>query len=657
MDHRTPEPFPSLANSATRLASKYALNSKNVVSSAYWKVPDAKSHLTSVACHDEDPLVAVASGSRDSNLFIYEANAPQDDRYIPNTNDGYHIYPTSLGNDEEGHYSTSRLGRSGGHKRSVSEGTGLTAAKKFEKHASPVLTHHQTISLGGIHSMAWVSSRNKLGSHGNILATGHNSGLVHLVLLPDPYANNGPAEIVHRFNHARHLSSDKVVSSRIRTLNLTTPEWTCCSGTCLMSLFSEHIFMWDPNRADKPMVVQRARRTRSFNLSPLRNGIVSLATDRGVSIMDIRYKSPVILAPPNSNEGLVSLAKWSSLDENRLASVHDQTTIKVWDIRTGSPLVTLDGHYDKINAIEWSKASANEFYSASSDGTIRIWDINKYTDAQSSTSNTNTSSSPSSSSEETPAVRLRRHRRACSEADTSLEWLPSQKWRLYRQRLARENSIPSYNYFLDNQNPQSPCTTIFSNNKEFIGLSNVNMPVHSGVGAHTKPHLVSIDNNGFFGIHTKIAPEALLPADTSNVQEELEMEINSLCQSPIAKDAGKLRSRTSQDSLASKSSSSAGGESPSLDAEMEDSRSETSSSASSSAPASPRSNPRRDSAEDERSVHIFREHSPTSRHHHVAAAVGKTRPLLVNKKLPELPFSLDSLRLDIMNDGAENCPV
>lgn len=73
-------------------------------------------------------------------------------------------------------------------------------------------------------------------------------------------------------------------------------------------------------------------------------------------------QNPPSLAPPNANEGIVSLVKWSPLDENRVASVHDQTIIKIWDIRGGSPLMTLDGHYDKINSIDWSLTNENEFF-------------------------------------------------------------------------------------------------------------------------------------------------------------------------------------------------------------------------------------------------------------------------------------------------------
>lgn len=527
---------------AQELSSKYALSSRNVVSSAYWKVPDNKAHLTAVACHDTDPLVALASGTKESNLFIYEVNGPQDDRQFPARSDGYHNYPSNFGDDENSIvdlYTTSapKKRTTKGHLRSVS-GTSFgstSTASLTGSNNSPILTHHQTISLGGIHSLAWVSPKHRMGSYGNVLATGHNSGLAHLILLPDPYANNGPAEILSRFNHTRHVSRSHISSSRIRHLQLTGDAWKCCPQSTIVSMFSEHIFMWDPTRSDKPIVVQRTRHAKAHHISPKRNGIISLATERGISIMDLRYKRPSALAPPNENDGQVSLVKWSSVDENRVASVHDQTCIKVWDIRAGSPLVTLDGHYDDINSIEWSPENKEEFYSASSDGTVRMWDIQKCTDSKKNMRRVGTEAELKRSVSVGGGL----------STDNGEDWLSSKSWRLYRQRLARENQLPSYNYFLDNQNPESPCTTIFSNNREFLALSSVQMPVHSGAGAASNPQLVSIDNSGFFGIHSKVAAPA---------QEE-EYAPMDKTDSPYM--AGKDTSaRNSVDSLASMSSKS-----------------------------------------------------------------------------------------------------
>lgn len=556
------------ADPAVSLSNKYSLNPRNVISSAYWKVPDPKINLTSIACHESEPFVAVASAARDSNLFIYEVEPPkpntrslEPENYFSNsaaTNTNVEREDDVRGNNEEedvSYYSSTASHRSPAiyakkrmsatrlprkyHKRSVSENATATTAGAFDftswpddkgaapaasssksagssaasadQEASPILTHHQTISLGGIYSLAWVPRKLTRGAFGNVLATGHTAGLLNLVLLPDPYTNNGPAEIVTRFNHTLHVPTERQTSSRVRTINIAPESWSCTPNAAVISMFSEHLFVWDPERHTAPILMQRTKRARALHTAPNRNGIVALATDRGISVMDMRFKRPVALAPPHDNDGFVSHVRWAALDDNKVASVHDSTLIKIWDIRTGSPLVCLEGHYDKINAIEWSTTvgQPEELYSASSDGTVRLWDINKCTDM----GDDDTMAEYGSQVSQTPALATatenkKGHRRTRSEQDAGLDWLPSKSWRLYRQRLARENTLPSYNYFLDNQNPYSPCTTIFSNNKEFLGLAMVNMHTSAGTSEPKRPHLVSIDNDGFFGVHTKVAGKA-----------------------------------------------------------------------------------------------------------------------------------------------------
>ncbi|KAF5102336.1 hypothetical protein D0Z03_000431 [Geotrichum reessii] len=558
------------ADPAFSLSNKYSLNPRNVVSSAYWKVPDPKINLTAISCHESEPFVAVSSAARDSNLFIYEIEPPkpnthslQPENYFNSTaaagdyedNDSdtqFHsdkdvsYYRNSVPHRSPAIYAKKRISSYQNshkhHKRSVSENATAATAGAFDftswpddkgaefaatsadQKSSPILTHHQTISLGGIYSLAWVPAQQTRGAFGNVLATGHAAGLLHLVLLPDPYTNNGPAEILARFNHTRHVPVERQTSSRVRTINIAPTSWSCTPDAAVISMFSEHLFVWDPARRGAPILMHRAKRARAFHAAPQRNGIVALATDRGISIMDMRFKRPVALAPPHDNGGFVSHVRWAPLDENKVASVHDDSLIKIWDIRTGSPLVCLEGHYDKINDIEWSSAvgQPEELYSASSDGTVRLWDIKKCTNINDANLGSKymkgtvlqQPSAPLSATSATAAPK-NSHRRTRSEQDAGLDWLPSKSWRLYRQRLARENSLPSYNYFLDNQNPYSPCTTIFSNNKEFLGLATVKMPTGTDarVGASTRPHLVSIDNDGFFGVHTKVSCKPSLVDD------------------------------------------------------------------------------------------------------------------------------------------------
>lgn len=497
-------------NQGLTLDKKYNLASKHVISSAYWKVPDPEKNLTSVACNESGSLIAVGSASRNSNLFIYEVAAPQqlfscplpvpsnaalcEKAQDPTFELSQNKYKTS--GSQKGTHGESFSQKRPNHKRSVSlpsDASQYSTSSHYNDsplNRSPVLIHHQTVSLGRIHSLAWVNPKQKQSTSGNILATGH-LGEVNLVMLADPYENNGPAEVLSRFNHTCHISSGSISSFRIRALDVANSSWKSCPKSSVISLFSDHLFLWDPSRSNAPLIKQKVRKAKSFHASPLRNGVVSLGTGRGISIMDIRHKNPTPLAPPNANTGTASIVKWSSIDENRLASVHDYSIIKIWDIRAGSPLMTLDGHFDMVNSIDWSATSSNEFFSASSDGTVRLWDLKRCADLEINVKpNINEESLLSS-----------HHTNEHMDESTA-----NNSWKLYCQRLARENSAPSYNYFLDNvQNPNSPCTTIFSNKKEFVALGTI--PLNSFMedgSALTAQQIITIDNEGFFGLHSRL---------------------------------------------------------------------------------------------------------------------------------------------------------
>lgn len=408
------------------------------ISSSYWRIPDSEEFLRCVATHETEPLVAVASGAQHSNLFIYE------------------------------------LDKEAG-----------------EKSGNTILTHHQTISLPGIHSLKWASPYQTLGGYGNVLASGHNSGLAYLTLLPDPYSDSEPAEILREFNHNRHVQPNNIRSTRIRNLNLLGKNWTCCADSALLTLFSQNIFLWDPSRSDIPVMKKRSRGTVTLDPSPIQDGIICFGGQRGVSITDIRVKDSPGLSPPNDNDSMVSYVKWSPHDENLLAAVHDSNVVKVWDIRAGGPLVTLNGHTDKVNSLCWSDMDDNKITSASSDGTVRIWNIKNCVEMQSQVP-------PSPQLEERDDY----YYNSNSHNHSNLDWLTSQPcWNNYRRHVSRYDDIFSHmTYFLEGSKNKPPSTTIFAHDKEFLDLGSLRC-------SKTSEKLISIDNCGFFGLHTGVKSE------------------------------------------------------------------------------------------------------------------------------------------------------
>lgn len=398
------------------LLSKHSLSSKPYFSSSYWETPDKTYNLTSLASNPNVPFIAVASACADANLFIYQSNHPLND--------------------------------------------------------TPELYHHRTVTMKPIYSLAWMPQTNNVCSSNGLLLTGHANN-VTLVKIPDPRDDEPLARSLIKYKHPRHLDPSEITSTRIKTLNVVGPSWTCCTNSSFVSLFSNHLFLWDSSRGDTPIVKQRFKAS-SFDTSPFRNGVVSLATDCGISILDIRYKNPSPLAPPPTNSSPASLIKWSPLNENVVASVHDQSLVQIWDIRAGAPLYSFDGHFDKVNAIDWSLSNSNLVYSASSDGTVRLWDL------------------------ENPAVINQTH---YSPPLSTNKHHPNTKWSSYRQRNARKNYSPHFNYYLDKNHGKNSPPTIYNSKKEFIALGNIQLKYpHSD----SISQILTIDNGGFFAMHSPV---------------------------------------------------------------------------------------------------------------------------------------------------------
>lgn len=138
------------ANDSQVINQSCSLNRLNIKSN-YWKIPDNNMNLTAMDVNTragnnaavglETPTLAISSGNKLQNLFIYQL-------------------------DTQNNY----------------------------------LTHNNTISLPNIHSMKWVPE-----PESHTLATGNNAGYAHLVSIPRADAVDENAEIIKKFNHAKYL--------------------------------------------------------------------------------------------------------------------------------------------------------------------------------------------------------------------------------------------------------------------------------------------------------------------------------------------------------------------------------------------------------------------------------------------------------------------
>ncbi|KAK9369261.1 WD40-repeat-containing domain protein [Lipomyces kononenkoae] len=256
-----------------------------------WQVPDPSCHLTCISSHQCLPLVAVGSGAQEKNLFIYEM---------------------------------------------------------VESRGATQICHRQTVSLPHIYSLSW-APLGRFNSN-SVIASGHRNGVVHLISIPDS-ANPFPARILRKFNHIDPLRAPFGPSARISHLEFTSAVWTCVPDSSLLTLYGESLYLWDMSRNDRPLMSQKIDTVNGFHSSPFRDGIVALNGAFGIALYDVRTKSRGLLRPKIANHSDATAVKWSPYNSNWVASAHEDSKIRVWDIRAAQPFAELYGHSDIINAV------------------------------------------------------------------------------------------------------------------------------------------------------------------------------------------------------------------------------------------------------------------------------------------------------------------
>ena len=366
-----------------------AINRTNIKSN-YWKIPDDDMNLTSMcikssshgnagidtlASANENTLLAISSGNRENNLFIYELNV-----------------------------------------------------------TSNHLIHHSTISLPNINTMKWVNTSNSNSNlndnntpemEKNYIVTGNNKGYAHLVLLPEitthepnPDEELASAEICKRFNHRKYIKRRSQNSSQdddyyvglnspITNLDLFN------SNKEMVSIYNDYLFHWDMQNAESqqrptPLSYTKISGICDFDTLPNNNTTLSICGKFGLSLFDTRTAkfsipmSPVSLSGTgtatatatataknikNYRQLSANIIKWNPSNTNILAAGHGDGVVRLWDIRKQDYFATLNCHSTnasntgfssrfgnvlKVTSLEWSQG---DLITGGQNGDIIHWDL------------------------------------------------------------------------------------------------------------------------------------------------------------------------------------------------------------------------------------------------------------------------------------------
>ena len=151
------------------------------------------------------------------------------------------------------------------------------------------------------------------------------------------------------------------------------------------------IYLWEPERSLKPLarLLGHQKQVNHVTFSPDGFSIASAGFDNHVKLWDGRNGRLVGLP--------LSLVRWKNIvdgvirfittlrghvapvyqctfsaDSRLLVSASKDTTIKVWDVRTGKLSEDLPGHQDEVYAVDWSP-DGQRVGSGGKDKAVRIW--------------------------------------------------------------------------------------------------------------------------------------------------------------------------------------------------------------------------------------------------------------------------------------------
>lgn len=306
------------SNNDTEILNKVCSLNRLNIKSNYWKIPDNNMDLTSMATkvNGDTGTLAISSGSKNSNLFIYELDLQEN-----------------------------------------------------------YLTHHNTISLPNIHSMKWVPNTSNLLMTGNNKGYGH---LITVPELGNREESAEIVKRFNHRKHLRSINKDPNIflhnSTIIEKMNFIDQNQLISIYD--NNLFNWDLHDSTSSAKPKPINITSINGLKDFDKSHNSN-ILGVAGKFGVSLFDLR--DPKFNVPKSSHMELnkskltSNLIKWCPTDENIFAAGHLDGVVRLWDIRMQDNFGSLKGHNGKvINTIEWVEG---DIFSGGRDGNIIHWDL------------------------------------------------------------------------------------------------------------------------------------------------------------------------------------------------------------------------------------------------------------------------------------------
>ncbi|KAK2149806.1 hypothetical protein LSH36_436g06051 [Paralvinella palmiformis] len=183
--------------------------------------------------------------------------------------------------------------------------------------------------------------------------------------------------------HKRKKTDGNKIPARVPLMTLSGHQegissalWLSDTEICTAS-WDHTIRIWDVEQGMHKSTLMGTKVYFDISLSPINNLLVAASADRHIRLYDPRTTDgAVVKVTFTSHTAWVSSIQWSTTHEHQFISGSYDGVMKLWDKRSAkAPLYDMQGHEEKILAVDWSVPQY--MLSGGADNSLKIF---KYTD-------------------------------------------------------------------------------------------------------------------------------------------------------------------------------------------------------------------------------------------------------------------------------------
>ncbi|VDN03953.1 unnamed protein product [Thelazia callipaeda] len=142
------------------------------------------------------------------------------------------------------------------------------------------------------------------------------------------------------------------------------------SGSADLSMKASFYYCWDERMDVCAMTLHNAHDNAITCLQFYNDRIVSGSIDRTIKIWDLRTGKCVQTLDWKLSEGHTGVVRCLQIDSWRIVSAADDRTIKVWNLHTGERLCTLHSHTDGVTLVKMDCVGSHEAAISSDDESV-----------------------------------------------------------------------------------------------------------------------------------------------------------------------------------------------------------------------------------------------------------------------------------------------